>query len=108
TGLLLAWKRSRFVAGSLLGMLGFTLVYALLIRLSFLIWPHFANAWRNAEVHSGWLFEVPMFEIYWALGFGLVWPLMAIHCLLDEVAARRIAGVLPHELPRGSQSVHGG
>ena len=108
TGLILAFKRSRFVAGSVLGALGFSLLYAVLVRSSFAIWPHFENAWRNAEVHTGWLLGVPLFEIYWALGYGLVWPLLAVHCLLDEEAARRIAGVLPHELPRGSQSLHGG
>ncbi|MCB1217232.1 hypothetical protein KDL44_07555 [bacterium] len=95
TGILLSWKRRRFIAGSMLGSLGFTLIYALLIRLSFWLWPHFSQAWERAEVHSSWVYGVPLFELCWALGFGLVWPLMAIHCLLDEEAARRIPGVIP-------------
>lgn len=91
TGSMLSYKRSRFLAGSLCAGLSFALVYALLVKLSFVIWPHFRIAWEKAEFHSGWLAGVPLFEIYWALGFGMVWPLMAIHCLLDEKAARRIA-----------------
>lgn len=90
TGALLAWKRQRFIAGALLGGLAFAFVYAVLVRLSFWLWPGFARAWEDVEFHSGWLLGVPLFEIYWALGFGVVWPLFAIHCLLDEESARRI------------------
>ena len=90
TGLLLAWKRSRFVAAALVGGVAFCLVYGLLVRLSFQLWPGFRHAWQDVEVHSSWLWGVPVFELYWALGFGIVWPLMAIHCLLDEVAAQKI------------------
>ncbi len=92
TGIILAWKRRTFIAGVLCGGLAFSVVYGLLILLSFRIWPHFRHAWENVEFHSGWLLGVPVFELYWALGFGIVWPLMAIHCLLDEKAARRLAG----------------
>jgi hypothetical protein len=89
-GLILAMKRRRFLAGALCGGVAFCLVYALLIRLSFLVWPHFRNAWVNVKFHSEWFQGVPLYELYWALGFGIVWPLMAIHCLLDEEAAKHI------------------
>ena len=89
-GLILSFKRRRFVAAAFCTSLAFMLVYGLLIRLSFLLWPRFSMAWEKAEFHSGWLLGVPLFELLWALGFGFVWPLMAIHCLLDEEAAKRI------------------
>lgn len=97
-GLILAMKRKRFVAGALCGGVMFCLAYGLLIRLSFIVWPHFRNAWLDVKFHSDWIQGVPRYELYWAIGFGIVWPLMAIHCLLDEEAARKIRPSLPERL----------
>jgi hypothetical protein len=63
------------------GGIGFGVIYLVMVRIYFFIWPDFVLQW-NAQAFWGCpVGGIPMGEIVWALAFGVYWPLFMMYVL---------------------------
>jgi len=67
-------KRKIFTSGLL-----FLLVYFLFFRLLFLIYPNFINAWNLSAISGILLFGIPIEELLFAFGVGMLWSSIYEH-----------------------------
>jgi hypothetical protein len=56
------------------GALLFGAFYLGFIKLALLLYPSFLASWSPA-VPFGYWWGIPLYELYWAIAFGAVWPL---------------------------------
>ena len=70
------------------GILGFPVLYYLIVRVYFLYWPGFIVQWNPEGPWGKVLLGLPMGEIAWAMAFGSFWPLF-VGYVLDVRIARR-------------------
>ena len=78
--LLLLWKKERWLF-ALGGIVGFTVIYLVLVRIYFFIWPEFVLQWNMQSFWGGLILGIPLGEIAWAPIFGAYWPLFMMHIL---------------------------
>jgi len=71
----LAWRQRRFLRLSWIGGLSFGLLYAGILKLSFLAWPAFPAQWHRSNIWPLDVAGIPLQEILWGAGCGVVWPL---------------------------------
>ena len=71
------------------GILGFPVLYYLIVRVYFLYWPGFIAQWNPEGPWGKILLGLPMGEIAWAIAFGGFWPLFVGYVLDLRVARRR-------------------
>lgn len=56
------------------GILLYPLVYWILVRIYFWVWPEFILEWNLAGPWGEIIFGIPVGEFFWALGFASWWP----------------------------------
>lgn len=79
-GVILLLRRELWPLG-IYGLLGYMLLYLLQAAIVLHIWPHFTLQW-TAGAQLGWSpLSIPGYELLWAAGFGLAWPLFAAYVL---------------------------
>ena len=87
-GLVFAWLKRGFILPICCSALLFGLFYLVLLKLALLAFPDFINAW-HPQIQPGYtVFGVPPFELYWALGYGLVFPLYLLLVFRATAAGR--------------------
>jgi len=64
---------------SLLGALGFVLFYASILKLCYVIWPHFYIQWNFNDLWELSFVGLPLEEIIWAFAFGAIWPKFMVY-----------------------------
>jgi len=60
---------------ALAGLWKLPLVYLIIVKIYFLIWPDFVLQWNLSSFWGQLYFGLPLGEIAWAMGFGFYWPL---------------------------------
>jgi hypothetical protein len=98
TGVVLARLRRDLWPLALHGAAWFGGFYLLLMLLGAAIWPGFIAQWQSEELLSTSLFGLPLYELFWALGYGLVWPLFAGHIM--DARFMPLEAVLPIAPPQ--------
>lgn len=73
---------------ALCGALGFALFYLIVGLASLGLAPHFLGSWAPTREIAGQLWGMPLSEILWAMGTGLVWPLFIAHTGNARLAAK--------------------
>jgi len=73
--LVLAWRHRRALHLSLVGALGFGILYGTILKGSYWLWPEFPAQWTAAGSWGIEVWELPLEEIAWAAGGGAAWPL---------------------------------
>jgi predicted secreted hydrolase len=78
----------------LCGILGFPLLYCLIVRVYFLCWPGFITQWNPEGPWGSVLLGLPSGEIAWAVAFGGFWPLFVGYVLAVRVerSEQRVEG----------------
>ena len=64
------------------------LLYLIIVKIYFLIWPDFAGQWNAASLWGRLFFGLPFGEIAWAVGFGFYWPLFMGYVFKIKVQSR--------------------
>jgi hypothetical protein len=82
-------KNRRHWPLSLMGALGFTLLYMVVTALLGLRFPDFHQQWAMENLLGVLFLGFPVEEYFWAFGFGAVFPLIMAYALGIQVAARR-------------------
>jgi hypothetical protein len=67
----------RFLALS--GLIGFPILYSLIVSFYFRIWPDFAFQWKTHNFWGRAILGLPAGEVAWAVVFGFFWPLFVGH-----------------------------
>ncbi len=80
-GVLLVSLRPQFWTMSLLGGFAFPVIYMVLASWVFSIWPNLISQWNIANLSGVLLLGVPVEELEWAFGFGIMWPLLMAYVL---------------------------
>jgi hypothetical protein len=99
TGIVLAWLRRDLWPLALSGTAWFGGFYLLLMLIGAAIWPGFIAQWKSEELLSVSLFGLPLYELFWALGYGLVWPLFAGHIMDARFVPCESSAALPSPQP---------
>jgi hypothetical protein len=86
--ILLLFRRPSLWRLSVAGLVGFPPLYALVIRLDFLVWPNFFSYWNPGGAWDTLLFGVPRGEIAWAAIMGAAWPVAIASALNVRFATR--------------------
>ena len=66
---------------SVAGLLGFTFIYYVIVRVYFWYWPDFINQWNFGSIWGRPVAGLPLGEIAWAGAFGFFWPLFVGYVL---------------------------
>jgi hypothetical protein len=61
---------------SLIGALGFTIVYVTYLKGFIAVFPDFLDHWSMEYLYGMLLIGLPLEEIIWAIATGAVWPLI--------------------------------
>jgi hypothetical protein len=70
------WKMSGAGFGFLLaGGAGFAAFYGVLLEIIFRLSPGFLEQWNLEQLWGVFIGRVPLEEILWALGLGILWPM---------------------------------
>jgi hypothetical protein len=79
------------------GLIGYTTLYLLQAGAVLRIWPQFTQQWTPSAQLPWVPWSIPGYELLWAAGFGLAWPLFAAYVLGVRLRARdyRAAAVPP-------------
>jgi hypothetical protein len=88
-GLTLLVKNRRHWPLSVMGALGFTLLYMVVTALLSLRFPDFHRQWTMENLLGVLFLGFPVEEYFWAFGFGAVFPLIVAYSLGITVAPRR-------------------
>jgi hypothetical protein len=75
---------------SLLGMVGFSLLYGLVLKGVLSLNPEFLYQWNLANLSEFRIVGIPSEEIQWALGFGAVWPLFMVYVFDGRLVRKRL------------------
>ncbi len=97
-GLLLA--RARLWPLCICGLAGFPLLYWLIVRTYFLLWPGFITQWNPEGIWGAVVLGLPRGEIAWAFAFGAFWPVFVgyvfdVRIERRERASGRVARLEP-------------
>jgi predicted secreted hydrolase len=81
------------------GLFGFTVLYTLIVKAYFLLWPDFIKQWNPEGPWGVVLLGLPAGEIAWAVAFGAFWPLFVGFVFNIQLApvAQGLKGALPNE-----------
>jgi hypothetical protein len=60
---------------SIVGGLGFSVLYVLIVKFYFLLWPDFVSQWKVNNFWGELIWGLPRGEIAYAFSFGFFWPL---------------------------------
>jgi hypothetical protein len=60
---------------ALTGLVAFPLLYLVVLRVDYWLWPHFISEWNQGSVWGATLWGFPRGEMLWAIAFGAYWPL---------------------------------
>jgi hypothetical protein len=60
---------------ALTGLVAFPLLYLVVLRVDYWLWPGFISEWNQASVLGAALWGFPRGELLWAVAFGAYWPL---------------------------------
>lgn len=63
------------------GVVGFAVIYLVIVRIYFFIWPDFVLQWNMQAFWGRSVGGIPRGEIVWASVFGAYWPLFMMHVL---------------------------
>lgn len=72
------WRRDLWPL-ALAGTLIFPLLYLLMVKIDFWIWPRFVEQWNAVGPWGRGYWGIPLGEIAWSVVFGLYWPLFTGH-----------------------------
>jgi hypothetical protein len=98
-GSMLLVLRPGLLGVSLRGMVRFALLYAITLKLIFVLAPSFVAQW-NREALLGLVGGMPVEELLWAAAFGAVWPAMMAYAFDTAPPRRRGAITLWRRLLR--------
>jgi len=79
--LFLLGRRASLWRLALAGLVSFTLVYLLIVKLDFAVWPNFVSYWNADGLWGSLVFGIPRGEVAWAAVFGAVWPVVIASAL---------------------------
>jgi len=65
----------------ILGASVFVLYYMCILKLCYIIWPHFYGHWNIINLWGLSFAGLPLEEIVWAFAFGIIWPKFSIYAL---------------------------
>jgi hypothetical protein len=71
------------------GMLGYAMLYLLQAGAVLHIWPRFTAQWTPGAQLPWAPWGIPGYELVWAAGFGLAWPLFAAYVLGVSLSPRQ-------------------
>jgi hypothetical protein len=80
-GALLVSLRPQFWMMPLLGGFAYPVLHLVMASWCLRIWPHALTQWNIANLSGVLLLGVPVEELEWAFGFGIMWPLLMAHVL---------------------------
>lgn len=78
TAMLLFMKRELWPV-ALGGIIGFAVIYLVLVRIYFFVWPDFVLQWNMQTFWGRLIWGMPLGEIVWACVFGAYWPVFMIN-----------------------------
>jgi hypothetical protein len=97
-GLMVLWIRRDLWRLAAAGAVGFTVLYAGLLRGAFAVLPGFFDQWNAANLWGPRVAGLPVDEIAWAAACGAVWPLMMAYVM--GVRLRAEAAAFQYNWPR--------
>jgi hypothetical protein len=77
-GVILFYYHKNLWFSILLGAIGFTIFYAIIISLFYKFWPLIFFQWSTGCLSGMVILGIPIEEIIWAFVFGAVWPMFII------------------------------
>ena len=84
--LFIRFRRLRRLA--LAGIWKLPLLYLIIVKIYFMIWPGFVGQWNASTLWGVLFFGLPLGEIAWAFGFGFYWPLFMGYVFKLKVTLR--------------------
>jgi len=85
-GLWILFQRLHYWFISVSGLIGFTVCYLILLKLSFYFFPDFIYQWNFEHFCGLFIWGIPFEEIIWSMACGSVWPLITAY-LFDARSA---------------------
>lgn len=80
------------------GALSFALIYLILMKAGFALWPHWLQQWNLRNLTGHYLFGVPLEEIAWAFLYGAMHPFAISYIFGFKVRSVRLSTVPAREI----------